>query len=176
MQPGQGNLAPDLWDAARRGEEEALVQVLLAYRKDIHRFARTTCEGGDVQDAVQESLWILYRKVGGIRTVGAVAGWLFTVVRRECIRLARRGRSGSRVDLEHLEDDLRFSEMPQEELRLDLARAMGSLPAHYREVVMRVDVRGVPVDEAAHALGLTRESAKARLHRARRMLRQILIR
>lgn len=167
---------PDgILEAAQRGDEKALDQLLGISQKDIYRYARFTCQVGDVHDAVQESLWILYRKVGGVRTLGALAGWLFTVVRRECLRLAKRGRAGQQVGIEAVEDDLRFARMPQDELRLDLARAMRGLPEHYRDLVLRVDVQEIPIGEVALELGLTRESAKARLHRARLLLREALL-
>lgn len=164
----------EILEGAMRGEESALLALLDLAQPDIHRFAKTTCLASDVEDAVQESLWLLYRKVGGLRTLGALSGWLFTVVKRECLRLARQGRSSSQVEVESIEDDLRFSELPAEELRLDLARALQELPDHYREMVLQVDVREMPIGEVAQSLGLTRESAKARLHRGRLQIRKSL--
>lgn len=162
-------------EAAHRGDEKSLVALLSLAQKDIHRYARHTCQVDDIHDAVQETLWILYRKVGAVRTLGALTGWLFTVVRRECLRLAKLGRNGASQEIGTIEDDLRFAHIPHEELRLDLARSLRDLPAHYREIVLRVDVEEIPVGEAALALGLTRESAKARLHRARALLRKTLL-
>lgn len=164
----------DLLEAARRGEEKALLALLERAQPDIRRFARSTCQVSDIHDAVQETLWILYRKVGAVRTLGALSGWLFTVVKRECLRLSRLGRTRSEVDVERIDDDLRFAHVAQEELRLDLARALRDLPDHHRELVLRVDVQEIPVGEVAAALGLTREAAKARLHRARVQIRRAL--
>ena len=48
----------------------------------------------------------------------------------------------------------------------DLAAAMESLPAHYREIVLLRDLEGLGIQELSERLGLTREAAKARLHRA----------
>jgi len=165
----------DLLEATRRGEEKALLALLERAQPDIRRFARASCQVSDIQDAVQESLWILYRKVGAVRTLGALSGWLFTVVKRECLRLSRLGRTRSEVEVDRIDDDPRFAHVPQEELRLDLARALRDLPEHHRELVLRVDVQGIPVGEVAQALGLTREAAKARLHRARASLRRTLM-
>jgi RNA polymerase sigma-70 factor (ECF subfamily) len=60
-------------------------------------------------------------------------------------------------------------------LRIDLARASQSLPEHYRQVVLLRDIEEMTVDEIARTLGLTRESAKARLHRARLLVREYLM-
>ena len=51
---------------------------------------------------------------------------------------------------------------------------MESLPAHYREVLLLRDLEGLTVNEICAQLGLTREAAKARLHRARALAREYL--
>ena len=60
------------------------------------------------------------------------------------------------------------------DLRIDLARAIQSLPEHYRAVLLLRDVEELTIDEIAARLTLTREAAKARLHRARRLVRDYL--
>ena len=64
---------------------------------------------------------------------------------------------------------------PDTALRLDLSRAVQSLPEQYRSLVIMRDLEERTVDEMAAALGLTREAVKGRLHRARRLLREYLL-
>ncbi len=160
--------------SARMGDRDALESLLIAAQPDIRRYARISCHAADAEDAVQETLWLLYRKVGTLRAVQSFAGWLFVVVRRECLRLARRAL-GREVTPEMLEDDARFAHRPPEELRLDLTRALQSLPEHYREVVLLRDIEEMTIDEIAATLDLTREAVKARLHRARKLIREYLL-
>jgi len=75
---------------------------------------------------------------------------------------------------ERLGGHRRLAERPQHDLRIDVARAIRSLPEHYREVVLLRDIEEMSIDEICGALGLTRESTKARLHRARGMIREYL--
>ena len=56
------------------------------------------------------------------------------------------------------------------------ARAIQSLPDHYREVILLRDIEELSIDEISGVLALTRESVKARIHRARLMIREYLIR
>ena len=56
---------------------------------------------------------------------------------------------------------------PEADLRLDVAAAFEALPPHYRDVVLMRDVKEMTVDEIADALGASRQTVKARLHRAR---------
>jgi RNA polymerase sigma-70 factor (ECF subfamily) len=163
-----------LLESARGGDARAIESLLAVAQPDIRRYARRSCHtAADVDDAVQETLWLLYRRVGTLRALTSFAGWLVTVTTRACRRLARRA-IGRNEDSADFEDDQRFLSRPQEELRVDLARAIQSLPEHYRAIVLLRDVEELTIDEIAQQLSLTREAVKARLHRARLMLREYL--
>jgi RNA polymerase sigma-70 factor (ECF subfamily) len=60
------------------------------------------------------------------------------------------------------------------ELRGLLESAIGALPEHYRAVLVMRDVEGMSTAESADCLDITEETAKTRLHRARRLLRDAL--
>ncbi|NOJ47157.1 sigma-70 family RNA polymerase sigma factor [Bradyrhizobium archetypum] len=72
--------------------------------------------------------------------------------------------------------EARLALLAPEDIRIDLSRAIQSLPDHYREVILLRDIEELSIDEIAEVLGLTRESVKARIHRARLMIREYLIR
>lgn len=165
-----------LLEAARGGDREAILSLLTLAQPDIRRYAAQTCHASDdINDAVQEALWVLYRRIGTLRTVTAFSGWLFAIVRRECWRLARKVM-GQPTDLEEVENSEKFAKRPAMELRIDLARAIESLPDHYRAVILLRDMEELTIDEIATALGKTREATKANLHRARLLLREYLSR
>ncbi len=62
------------------------------------------------------------------------------------------------------------------DLRIDIAAAFEALPPHYRDVALMRDVKEMTIDEIAVALGATRQTVKARLHRARALMREYLTR
>jgi RNA polymerase sigma-70 factor (ECF subfamily) len=163
----------ETFEAARLGERAAIVHLLERAQPDIRRYARATCRNAsDAEDASQEALWLLSRHVGAIRAFAALSGWLYSVVRRECLRLTRRAGLVADIDEDALEAALMLR--PEAELRLDLAAAFEALPPQYREVALMRDLREMTIDEMAAALGLTRQAVKARLHRARLLLREYL--
>ena len=166
-------VGPDVVRAASLGDRDALAQLLTAAQPNIRRFAQRSCRtSSDVDDAVQEALWLLTRRIGTLRVVGAFWAWLFAIVTRECLRLARRVLPGESLD-EHA--DRLLAQRPDPDLRLDVAAALQSLPEHYRSVILLRDVEERTIDEIAAALGLTREATKARLHRARGLVREYLL-
>jgi RNA polymerase sigma-70 factor (ECF subfamily) len=163
----------ELIASAQGGDAAALASLLAAAQPDIRRYARVTCSAADVDDAVQDALCVLHRHVGSLRAVGAFWSWMFQVVKRECIRLTRRAL-GKAMPIETVEDDARFATRPEHDLRLDLSAALQSLPPHYREVLLLRDIEELTIDEIAARLATTRETVKARLHRARAFVREYL--
>jgi RNA polymerase sigma factor (sigma-70 family) len=167
---GTSRCDPSLVEAARGGDSAALVALIAAAQPDIRRYAARTCRAADIDDAVQETLLLLYRRVGTLRAVTSFSAWLFAVARRACLRLLRRSDT-SADDVE-----MRLTYLAPEDIRIDLSRAIQSLPDHYREVILLRDIEELSIDEIAEVLALTRESVKARIHRARLMIREYLIR
>jgi RNA polymerase sigma-70 factor (ECF subfamily) len=168
-------ISPNLFEAARLGDPQAIARLLETAQPDIRRYARATCRSSaDAEDAAQETLWILFRHVGTIRSLLAFSGWLFSVVRRECLRLARKAGLAPSIDESEVEAAL--LSRPEADLRLDVAAAFEALPLHYRDVALMRDVKEMTIDEIAEALGATRQTVKARLHRARALMREYLTR
>jgi RNA polymerase sigma factor (sigma-70 family) len=164
-------LTADL-SAARDGDVGALERVLTCSRQDLRRYAEYHCEINDVEDAVQDSLFTVSRKLMDLRQLEAFASWLFRIVKRECNRYKRAKRALLQVPIT---DDIEGPHYPEAKgLARDLARALQALPTHYRQVLLLRDLEGLTIDEISAQLGLTRESAKARLHRARGLAREYL--
>jgi RNA polymerase sigma factor (sigma-70 family) len=161
-----------LYARARRGDERALERLLMVARPDLERYARRNCESDDVEEAIQDALWILYRKLGGLRSVAAFSGWLFQVVRRACLALARRRRHAS-LD-EAPEALLVDRSATNAELRLVLSHIIAGLPAAYREALLLKDVQGLSAEEIADLLQISIEATKSRVHRGRAMVRVAL--
>lgn len=159
--------------AAQSGDSVALNRLLIACQTDTRRYARRHCAASNVDDAVQEALLILSRKVASLKAAAAFSGWLFTVVRRECQRLSRKmfGQGQSIEDLA----DAQLACRTDESLRIDLIAALESFPAHYLEVILLRDFAELTISEMAVKLDMQVPGVKSRLHRARELVREYLV-
>lgn len=155
-------------EAAMAGNAPAIDRLLLASRADLTRYARHHCQSSDAEDAVQDALWIITMRVSTLRAASAFAAWSFRIVRRICARLTRQERFR---DVEAIPEPFI---MPPQEMRLAVTDALACLPEHYREVLILKDIFGHSATDVAARLGLPLEAAKARLHRARQMMRKSL--
>ncbi len=160
----------DLIAAAQAGKEDSLLELLRLAGPQLRRYANRQCASDDVEEAVQDALWLLYRRVGALRTIGAFSAWLFQIIRRECLRRARKRHYHDELD-EREVSSLTGDRRSAEDLRIDLTRAISDLPQNYREILILRDISGFSSEEAATRLGIPVANAKSRLHRARQMVR-----
>jgi len=159
--------------AAQHGDPRAIELLLDGSHAHVRRFARTLCATPeDAEEAAQEALIILYRKIGTLRVAAALASWIFQIVRNECVRRSRVTfhRPVSAAMVEPSAEDAAL-------VRLELERivaAIAELPPEQRAVLVLRDIQGLSGADTAQALGLSRAAMKSRLHRGREMLRSRL--
>ncbi|MGF0318428.1 RNA polymerase sigma factor [Nocardia fluminea] len=161
--------------AAQGGDVDSIAALVSGSHPHIQRFAHSLCATAeDAEDAAQEALIILYRKIGMLRASGALASWMFRIVRNECLRRARMGLSERIL----LQDTISAASAEDEVLRRleagRVAAAVAGLPADQRSVLIMRDIQGYSGRMVADALGLSTAAMKSRLHRARAAVQQAL--
>lgn len=163
---------PILLESARQGDLAAVEKLLILCRPGLRRIAQSQCASSvDPDDAVQESLLLIYRRIGALRTIAAFPAWTFSIVRRECQRLLRSMRG--QVELPESDHPI-FTYTDRFDLRCDLAAAIQSLPDKYREAIILRDFEEFSITEIADRLLLTRQAVKSRIHRGRQMVQEYL--
>ena len=159
---------------AQAGDPIAIQNLLIRLQPDVRRYARKHCRSSSViEEVVQEALLVVYRRIGQVRDLASLSGWIAKIVLRLCMLPALMFMRGIE-DLTEVENTSRFARISTDELRIDLVRALESLSPHLREVVLMRDLQEMTIGEIAHALKTTRAAVKARLHRARNLIRDYL--
>ena len=164
--------------SAKHGDPHALNSFVRQHRQGVYRYGLSVCRTTeDTEDAVQEALWVATRALHQFRgSASSVVSWMFTIVRRECLRLLERRRR-SPLELSSAEELAadgqdpwsRLAEHEQAEL---LACALGELDDTHREVILLRDIQELSAPEAAARLDISVDALKSRLHRARVNLRE----
>ncbi|MEU7604500.1 sigma-70 family RNA polymerase sigma factor [Streptomyces sp. NPDC040724] len=153
--------------AAQAGDLDSLTALVTGSHPNVRRFAHSLCASReDAEDAAQEALIILYRRIGMLRASGALASWMFRIVRNECLRRARlmpreRAQVPETAVMSAEDEVLQRLEAGR------VAEAIAALPADQRRVLIMRDVQGYSGRMAAESLGLSTAAMKSRLHRAR---------
>ncbi|MET8862009.1 RNA polymerase sigma factor [Nonomuraea sp. NPDC004580] len=160
-----------LIEAAQAGDRQSITAVVDGAHAHVRRFAQRLCASPqDAEDAAQEALITLYLKIGTLRATGALASWMFRIVKNECLRRARllfdRDEEAGADAVTSAEDEV-IRRLEAERV----AQAIKELPDVQRRVLIMRDVLGHPGRRTAATLGLSNAAMKSHLHRARTRLR-----
>jgi len=156
---------------------------------DVARFARSlTRDRSRADDLVQETFLNALRGWHTFRAGADVKRWLLAVCHHTFVRLSRR--EARYVEAPEYDPELESfatanahfraqqSGVADIAERMDLSpaleRALAALPAHFRGVVIVVDVEGQSYEDAAQILGVAVGTVRSRLFRARRLLQDML--
>jgi RNA polymerase sigma-70 factor (ECF subfamily) len=129
------------------------------------------------EDLVQEAFIRAWQALPAFRFESAFSTWLHRLAVNTALMQIR-----SRAGAEDSEtDDSALAVLPTQDTaglrtreRLDLERAVATLPERARAVLVLHDIEGWKHEEIAVELGMAVGSSKAQLHRARKLLRQRL--
>jgi RNA polymerase sigma-70 factor (ECF subfamily) len=161
------------------------------YRKAYAFAYRMSGSREEAEDITQEAFVKAYRAFDRYDTSRPFERWLFRIIANLFVdRLrSRPKRAVLSLDtpVEGVDGDSLYSDIPDE--RSDPARivvesvmderilaALNSLPEPFRETVVLTDIEGVGYEEAAEMLGCAVGTIRSRLHRARVMMRNQLLR
>ena len=125
-----------LLSAARKGDAAALTELLELASGPAYRFSKGFCrDPHDAEDLVQEVLATLLRSLATFRGESSLSTWTYTVARRACGRLRKRGARSSSLDamLETREFAAAAADEPtprteRRELSAALEHAIAALP------------------------------------------------
>ncbi|GIP37959.1 hypothetical protein J31TS4_12390 [Paenibacillus sp. J31TS4] len=174
-----------LYRLAKRGDKEALQDLLRSLMPDAARFVRRLLPGsGSVEEIVQDASLALYRNLGKVDSAEMVRPYLFRIIRNLCYdELRRRGRfaivsldeagsdwlektsDGVLSPAERIEADCEYSE---------LREAIFRLPEAQRQTLILYSYEEFSYAQIAACMRTDIGTVKSRLHYARKQLRKEL--
>jgi len=166
----------------RAGRFDSLLRPCL---DDLYRLAlRLTCNEHDAEDLVQDLAIRLYPRLDELEKVECLRPWLARVLHNLYIDSIRKSRRRPHGYVDH-ESDRHLAELhdqcagPERCFELDglqgeLEASLSRLSEEHRYVVIMHDMEGYTLNELTGILDVPLGTLKSRLHRARRLLRDML--
>lgn len=190
MSEAKKTIAPGLSEAeaidrAKRGDAAAFEVLYALHKRRVYSLClRMTSNVAEAEDLTQEAFLQLYRKIATFRGDSAFSTWLHRMtVNVVLMRLRKKGlpevsleetlepqqEDGPRKDIGARDDALAGAID-----RVNLERAIESLPPGYRIIFLLHDVEGYEHNEIAEMMGCSIGNSKSQLHKARMKLRDLL--
>jgi RNA polymerase sigma factor (sigma-70 family) len=159
----------DLVVAARAGDLHALDELV----RHLERRLGPVCGAialDDGDDALQEALMTVVRKLGALRDPGALDAWARRIAVREAVRIARRRDraaplAGDDTAIDAVIDAAREVDV---DTGVDVRTTLASLAPEQRAVLVLRHVEELSEEETAAVLHIAPGTVKSRTHRARR--------
>ena len=168
------------------GDVEAYGRIVNRYKARLYNFVfRFVGERETAEDIVQETFLRAFRKREDYRAIANFSTWLFTIAGNLAKSELRRRKRWRMFSVHKDDDDEGGYELPDESHRPDtvtesviadvqIHKAIQSLPANYRQVVLLRDVEGMSYQEIAEISECPVGTVKSRVNRARLKLQQKL--
>ena len=167
---------------AQAGDNKAFEALVLKYKDRLYDIASSVCARmpSEAQDVAQETFISALKHINSFKGNAAFGTWLYRIAANNCWQRFRKVKAE------------RLSEMPAEnkkghpsrscvnenalknELSRAVSKALASLPPDYRMAITLCDIEGLSNAEAAGHINVSVVALKARLHRARGLLKKQL--
>ena len=175
----------------RSGNPQEIERAIQTLQGVVYGFGMKFCGSHeDAEDTTQETLIRLARQLRDFPDARGLAVWLYKVAKTQCLMSRRKSKfaPAQMLSLDDLmpKDSVLSPEgsksrqfTPEEvvlnkELRSRLEDAVLSLPTHYRMVLILRDMEQLETREVAKVMGISEDTVKMRLHRARVFVRNAL--
>lgn len=177
-EPSRDSLSErELVARCQQGDVEAFEVLYRQHSRSLYNIAyRMAGNAPDAEDLLQEIFLLAYNKLRGFRGESSLRTWLYRLAVNRCLdhlrSRAARQRERESVPLEEGHSALTDREAVR--LRLDLERAIRSLPESYRAAFILYDVEGFEHREVGEILGVAEGTSKSLVHKARHQIRRFL--
>ncbi len=167
-------------DLVRQAQAGDVASFEALYRENVRRVyalcLRLSSDPALAEELTQDAFVRAWQRLGSFRGDSAFFSWLYPLAVNVALseRRSRRRRTARVVATDDLTPFEKPAPAPGPEASLDLEKAMTRLPPGARAVFVRHDVEGRKHEEIAELTGVATGTSKAQLHRARRLLREVL--
>ena len=161
-------------------EEMNLLDIAVSYRPRIIAYVRTIAKSEDVEDIVQESLEKVFKKHDTFRGESNFSSWVFRIVSNTVADYYRKRKETTTEDgfFENLIDEKADSPeqlVNAEEAKSCMIEKVNTLPEKDSYILYLYYFEKMNLQDIANQFKTTLSSAKVRLHRARKKIKNIML-
>jgi RNA polymerase sigma-70 factor (ECF subfamily) len=165
----------------QKGDHDAFRELMERYQRRTYWIAHNMLNSYErAQDIAQEAFIRVFRNIARFDTKKNFYTWLYQIVVNLCIDQMRKLSHQKTVDFDEVGgvedgDERKTPEgaTSRTELRSRVQKALDRLPPKYKAVLTLRDIQGLSCEEIAEIVECTNATVRWRLHRARRLFKDV---
>lgn len=180
----------ELLKKAIKGDTKAFERLIINYEKLIYNVCyRIMTNPDDARDVSQEVLIKIYKNISKCNDIKTFKSWIYTIINNTCIDEIRKRKGkyteslDATVNNEDGEMDKQIpsnsltpeQEIVKNETVNEVQIAISKLSENYRVLIVLRDIKGLSYEEIAQITNLPLGTTKSRLSRARKSLKDIIL-
>ena len=176
-----------LIESTLAGNREAFSELVLKHQDRLYgTLVHLLGSVHDARDVGQDAFLLAYQKLGSFRQEASFYAWLFRIAYHVAIS-SRRKKNTVRFSLDEYQErsgqepeERRESDpshqLQQQDAQQQVREALEELGPEYRDAIILKEIEGLRYEEIAELSGCPIGTVRSRIHRARQLLRDKLIR
>ena len=161
----------------RAGDSDAFEMLYREHSPRLYALARRmTGSPQESEDLLQDIFLQVHRKLDSYRGDAALGTWLYRLAIRQCLDFLRSRQGRMRSASRPLEEEGSYMPATHETpgARIDIERAVAQLPEGCRTAFVLHDVEGLEHKQIGELLGVSENTSKTQVFKARLKLRAML--
>jgi RNA polymerase sigma factor (sigma-70 family) len=166
----------DLIKGCRRGDHHAQQRLFDQYSSRLYGISlRYVKDPMQAEDIVVMTFTKVFERISQFKGEGSFEGWLRRITVNEALGWLRKNRAMAvETDLEQADREPDYNRISDHLEAEDLLKMIGKLPPGYRIVFNMYAIDGYSHSEIAQQLGISENTSKSQLSRARIYLQKLL--
>lgn len=166
----------DLIKGCRRGDHHAQQRLFDQYSSRLYGISlRYVKDPMQAEDIVVMTFTKVFDRISQFKGEGSFEGWLRRITVNEALGWLRKNRAMAvETDLEQADREPDYNRISDHLEAEDLLKMIGKLPPGYRIVFNMYAIDGYSHSEIAQQLGISENTSKSQLSRARTYLQKLL--
>lgn len=157
---------------AKKGNKEALLQLIMEQQDDYYRLALTYMGNPhDAMDAMEEMVVSLYERIGQLKKDEAFYSWSKTILVNRCKQMLKKQNKVILVEEFNEEQDVAQNPYQQSEEQIDIRQMLGTLNKFQREAIQLKYFHDLDYETIANMTEVAVGTVKSRIFQGLKKLR-----
>lgn len=163
----------ELIKKAKKGDNKAFQELIIYYKNDLYKIARTRLSNKeDIDDAIQETIISAYESIHGLVNISKFKAWIIIILINKCNFIYNQKQKDNNMLYDFIKREEYISE--DNSSNIEFYSLLKSLNPDERTIIVLYYAEGYKVEEISKILKINNNTVKTKLSRARKKIMEDL--